>query len=509
DDSSCITTQSIEITEPDTLTVDVGETVDILCFGDSTGSISLLTTGGTQPYNFSLDSTVFQPDSLFEGLTAGAYQVLVVDDSGCVARVDTQLTEPPRLDASIVQQVDVDCFANDNGTLEVSVQGGTPRYLYSLDGDTLTDVFLFSDLSPGNYEITVQDDNGCQDLLQDLQIDEPDSLEVNLAKMDVLCFGESSGRLEALVQGGLGSYSFDWSPQNTGNAIDSLLENVPIGDYSVLVTDENDCTDTASLQINQPDTLILFLDDLQEAYCDWDNGFASVIATGGATPYRYIWEGPSPREGVSQQNIFGGRYVVAVQDTNGCLDTLTVDVPQVPPATPFFTTSPTSDTTILLSDAMVLFQNQSVGAVSYVWDLGANGGTTDETNPRFQYQEAGTYEVTLTAYNEYFVCPVDFTVTLEIVPDGVLYIPNAFTPNGDGLNDIFIPKAFLFGYKDYRLTVWNQWGQLIYSTTDPTEGWDGTFNGRDSPGGGYLWEAEIIGPRDKIESFKGTITLLR
>ncbi|MEO1417119.1 MAG: gliding motility-associated C-terminal domain-containing protein [Bacteroidota bacterium] len=508
DDSSCITTQPIEITEPDTLTLDIGEAVDILCFGDSTGSIALFTTGGTQPYSFSLDSTVFQPDSLFEGLTADTYQILVVDDSGCVARVDTQLTEPPRLEASIVQQVDVDCFGNDNGTLEVFVQGGVPRYLYSLDGDTLTDVFLFSDLPPGNYEITVQDDNGCQDLLQDLQIDEPDSLEVNLAKTDVLCFGESSGRLEALAQGGLGSYSFDWSPQNTGNALDSLLENVPIGDYNVLVTDENGCTDTASLQINQPDTLILFLEDLQEAYCDWDNGFGSVRATGGTTPYRYVWEGASPREGASQQNIFGGSYVVAVQDTNGCLDTLTVDVPQVPPATPFFTTSPTSDTTILLSDARILFQNQSVGAVSYVWDLGANGGTTDEINPAFQYQEAGTYEVTLTAYNEYFVCPVDYTVTLEIVPDGVLYIPNAFTPNGDRHNQRFVIKGE--GIVDMTCIIFDRWGRQIMTFDSLDGGWNGLDRGGNpAPEGVYTYRVRaLFNSGDQVDK-AGTVTLIR
>ncbi|MEL6131898.1 MAG: hypothetical protein AAFR59_00900, partial [Bacteroidota bacterium] len=358
DDSSCVTTQVIEITEPDTLTTDIAETVDILCFGDSTGSISLLTKGGSQPYTFSLDSIEFQPDSLFENLLAGSYQITVVDDSGCVAQVDTVLSEPPLLEASIIQQIDVDCFGNDNGTIEVAASGGVPNYLYSLDGDTLTGVSLFAALSPGNYEVEVIDQNGCEVLLQDLGIDEPDSLVVALTKEDVLCFGESSGQLAAQVQGGFGNYLATWTPSTIGAPSDLLLQNVPTGSYQVLLTDENNCTDTASIFVDQPDTLILFLDDFRESYCDWENGFGSVFAIGGTTPYRYTWDGGSPRIGPSQENILGGGYLVSVQDTNGCLDTLNVDIPQVPPATPFFVTNPPSDTTILLSQANIQFQNQ-------------------------------------------------------------------------------------------------------------------------------------------------------
>lgn len=311
----------------------------------------------------------------------------------------------------------------------------------------------------------------------------------------------------------------------------------------------------------------------------------------------YSWnfqDGSAPVATVNPVHLYTipGEFPVglSIRDFNGCTNTVNLPVAYFP-APPVLLINPSASTGCEPHD--VVFVNNSVpidSTYDYEWDFG-DGGTSQAQNPRYVYQEAGTYDVYLavtspigcfidTTFDQFITirespradfnfnpimpsnlrrdvtftdasqraiswryriddffqtnqrnftytfrdtgiinvtqfvthpsgCVDSITKPIDIEPIITFHAPNAFTPNGDGLNDIFIPKAFLFGYKEYRLTVWNQWGQRIFATTDPNEGWDGSFQGRDSPGGGYLWEAEIIGPRDKVESYKGTVTLLR
>ncbi|MGB3549036.1 MAG: gliding motility-associated C-terminal domain-containing protein, partial [Saprospiraceae bacterium] len=107
-------------------------------------------------------------------------------------------------------------------------------------------------------------------------------------------------------------------------------------------------------------------------------------------------------------------------------------------------------------------------------------------------------------------CIDSLTQTIDVEPQITFFMPNAFTPNGDGLNDELIPKAFLFGYQSYAFRIWNRWGAAIFTTEDPNEGWTGrSENNQDAPGGVYLWEAQITGPRGKVTKYRGEAVLLR
>ncbi|MEL6651226.1 MAG: hypothetical protein AAFQ87_10525, partial [Bacteroidota bacterium] len=200
DSLSCTDTLSIEISQPDSLISGIQQSVDILCFGDSTGSILLSTQGGTTPYIFQL-GPASQNDSLFSNLPAGNYSITVLDQQGCSVLVEDSLTQPSLLEAEVELQ-DIRCFGEANGSIEVLGSGGVRPYQYQLGGSVPQSGNLIGPLSPGTYEITLTDDNGCSVLRSSLTLEEPDSLTVNLTGQDLTCYLAQNGQIRADIQGG-------------------------------------------------------------------------------------------------------------------------------------------------------------------------------------------------------------------------------------------------------------------------------------------------------------------
>ena len=506
DDSGCVVTVPVLITQPDSLTLAVDSLLDIACFGDATGFIDLQAQGGTLPYAFSADSLAFQGDSLFAGLTAGAYSLWVRDDSGCVARLDTGLREPPDLVITLAEQVDVQCFGLANGQLEASATGGVTPYLFDLNQGLPTADSAFAGLAPGRYTLRVTDQNGCQDSLPDLAITEPDLLTVAAVVDDVNCYGVNDGSIRALPAGGTRPYTYAWSSEPP--QADSLASALFAGTYSLQLTDANGCDTSLTAEVHEPDSLILLPVSQTAAFCDWANGAAEVGATGGTQPYRYLWEGLSGLNAPIATDIFGGLYRIQVTDSLGCTDTTSLFIDNTPPAVPAFRMDPPAGDSILASRMPVRFFNESAGAVAYRWDFGVPGVVSDEENPRFQYPEPGTYTVTLTAYNPFIVCPTDFSLTFTIIPDGQLFIPNAFSPNDDGHNDWF--RVGGEGIRQMELIIFSRWGRELARLQSLEDGWDGrSYQGQPMPEGVYTYVVQAtLNNGARIER-GGTITLFR
>jgi gliding motility-associated-like protein len=173
----------------------------------------------------------------------------------------------------------------------------------------------------------------------------------------------------------------------------------------------------------------------------------------------------------------------------------------LPTPTANFTFSPTMPQ----ANVPTTFTNTSYNATRYAWDFGDNQSST-EINPVHQYNKTGTYTSCLTAYNNYG-CPstVCKPVPAEVVP--LIGLPNAFSPNGDGENDILYVRGAAI--KTMDLKIYNRWGQLVFETTKQEIGWDGTFNGQPQPieAYGYVLQVSFIDGTSRL--LKGNITLLR
>ncbi len=505
DDSGCVTIFPIEITQPDSLILDVFQLRNVACFGDSMGEVHLTTLGGTQPYAFSVNGSSVSADSLFEGLAAGEYDFLVRDDSSCTDTVSVSISQSDSLILSLTNQTDIDCYGNDNGEVSVMGSGGVGPYSFRLDslawgGDT-----AFANLTPGQHLIELQDDSLCmRSLLVD--IFEPEVLTSEVIPLGVACYGDQTGEAEILLTGGTQPYAVLWSTGDTGVKVMDLLP----GKYQAQVVDANGCALDDEVEISQPDTLTLNLlaGSIVEAYCDWPNGMAAVETAGGVQPHTVTWEGENTLEGFSVNQLFGDTtYQVSVTDANGCVTTITAKLPHTPPASVAFDTDPEHEGGILLSRADVQFVNLTTGAESYEWEFG-DGGASVETSPIHTYADTGVYEVKLTANNSYQVCPVDTILMLHIIPDGSVFMPNAFTPNDDGVNDDF--KLVYEGLVSCHWEIYDRWGKVIVSFDQASATWDGrSADGRPVPEGTYLirLEAQLNSGRTYMNG--GSVMVIR
>jgi len=160
-----------------------------------------------------------------------------------------------------------------------------------------------------------------------------------------------------------------------------------------------------------------------------------------------------------------------------------------------------------LDNPHINFSNLSFGHNSAIWDFG-DGTILNDTISKIlhTYQDTGHYKVSLAISNE-FGCTDNIAYTIIIDPIFIIYIPDAFTPNGDNINDAFGPSVY--GIKEFEMTIYDRWGGIIYQTTDKDKPWDGTMNANKTQGGIYSYAIVATDQKDKPHKFVGYFTLVR
>ena len=158
----------------------------------------------------------------------------------------------------------------------------------------------------------------------------------------------------------------------------------------------------------------------------------------------------------------------------------------------------------------VSFTNLSDRERSWQWNFGGLGSSQEE-NPNFTFQDTGVYRVNLTVFHETTSCTDTISKLIDVAPVVRFFLPNAFTPNNDASNDKFLGNGFYDGLADFQMTIWNRWGEQVFATTDPREGWNGqkNNNGEFSPQGVYVYKVSYISPRGESENLDGHVTLIR
>lgn len=242
DDSLCTSIDTFQLIEPQLLSLDVSK-MDNECFGDRSGSIDLTTSGGTTPYSFAWSNNAITED--LDRLPAGEYQVDVMDANGCEVSTTVTIEQPITITAE-VSSLPVLCFGEENGSISVTVDGGSPPFQYSLDNQIYSSNSTFIGLSASQYNVYVRDVNGCV-LRTTIEVGSPGPISVNAGPDLTINFGESI-QLLGLVENAQGDVNYVWSPPYTDSTLlscffcrDPFASPEFTGDFTILVFDENGC----------------------------------------------------------------------------------------------------------------------------------------------------------------------------------------------------------------------------------------------------------------------------
>ncbi|WP_445905228.1 PKD-like domain-containing protein [Flavobacterium sp.] len=474
------TVTGLTVSQPDDIII-TATTTPITCYGANNASITLTVAGGTGPYQAQWDNlaTGFYQNNL----AAGNYSILVTDNNGCTKTIVVNIPEAPIFTINPVV-VNISCFGANDGSINLNLIGGiSPINLTWSDGSTAG--LVRNNLPPGVYTVTIVDSKPCT-IIRSFTIVEPQPLVLGANLQDALdCNDANSGSINLLVSGGTPPFTYNWSNGTTTED----LNNIPAGNYAVLVTDSRGCTQSAQYSINRPQPLTLDVETNTNVNCETREitQIFEAQVSGGVPPIQLNWSsgtvsGANNEFMTTEQD---GLVILTATDAIGCTTTysLNVDIPVIGNAD--FNQSSYGYTAYGIYSILdpIQFTNMASGDfVSILWDFG-DGIFSNEENPIHTYILEGDYVVTQTVTYP-FGCVYIHTISLIIEKGYVLVVPTAFTPNNDSLNDTFRPVTR--GLKNVRMDVYDTWGSLIYSETgDVLRGWDGTIRGIQSENGNY------------------------
>lgn len=506
DDNGCTANTTAVVNNVGGATVNITSQTNVLCFGATSGAATASATGGSGPYDYvwtgasgTLQTTlnVSVPDPI-TGLGAGTYTVSVTDNAGCVTSVTVTITQPASaLALNLVTFTDATC-GNNNGSATVAASGGTIgagySYSWAPSGGSAASA---TGLGANNYTVTTTDANGCSTTLTVPIINSTGPTSNISAQTNISCFGGTTGSATVNATGGTGTYTYSWTG---GGGTSAIATNLAAGTYTVTV-DDGTCATTSVVTITQP-ALLQPVVNTVSANCGASDGSAGVTTSGGSGPVTYLWS-PGGATTTSITGLPAGTYTVTATDSLGCVQTGIGVVGNTGSATAFASV----DTTITLGDDVQL---NASGGTTYTWSPITGLSCVSCPNPIASPQESTTYCVSVDSLGCTDTACVRVFVDIPCPTNKDLAVPNAFSPNNDGHNDIFCLRGWDVCVTSFTIYIYDRWGEKVFFSEDPAFCWDGMYKGKpmDPAVFVYFITANFSSFADKVEQ-KGNISLIR
>ncbi|MCR5115445.1 MAG: gliding motility-associated C-terminal domain-containing protein [Bacteroidales bacterium] len=498
DDTGCKGVDSVVVTEPAPLTVSALSVNSVACNDACTGSITVQAGGGTAPYQYQWLHGA--SGTTATDLCAGVYSLVVIDDHQCqISAIYTVADTGQHHLAYEVRQISCDGDCDGLIALSPDFQGATYQVTWNQStipgGDTL------ADLCPGTYSATVDVGGGCRYELH-FQIAVGSALEfLNVYATSPDCYGDHNGALQINVAGGTAPYLYEVN----GTPGEAHLSGLAPGTYSITVTDARGCRIDTTVTITEPAPLALSATAVRPPCPEVCAGAIDLTVSGGTYPFRYNWNTAAETQDLTA--LCAGEYAVTVTDMRNCQATLALTL-----ADSSHFPSPIeawSDQDTLYAGQQTTFHATDLGAgFSYLWTPGE--GIADPTAPNT--------DAIVSTVSDYVVHVIDdagceLTDTIHLLLHEVIcdepyvFVPNAFTPNGDGKNDRLFVRSDIVLELQFR--VYDRWGEKVFETNSLDEGWDGTFRGQPCEQGVYDYYLKVV-CLGQVEFFKkGNVTLIR
>lgn len=505
DGTSCVPVASNGLTEeaipPVQLTVDDSEAI-IYCNGESTAIIRVSATGGLGNYQYSLYTdaahtglVASNTNGVFADLSMGSYYA-TVDSGDCFAQsLEIPVTEPPALTVQSTK-TDVSCFGASDGSITITPSGGTPGYQYAISPNLnrFGSNGTFTGLETGVYTVIVQDANGCYQV-EEFTIDEPSEIIINAESEDEVCAGNADGVIRIQISGGVAPYrtSLDSNADTDYAPAQYVFNNLAAGNHVVFVKDAHDCEQYIFVEIKAGANLNATVEPVYE--CDGNlptNHLSITMEDESVLPdLLYALDSSASQDLVlvpDFTDMAPGMHTLTIAHANGCMMTYDFEVVEFEPLS------------LSLSNEEInrIKVEASGGLPNYSYQL--NGGSYT-TATEFIIRETGTYQVTVTDENG---CSVTENIFVEFID---VEMPNFFTPDGDGINDLWKPKNLEI-FPNIKIIVFDRSGREVYRMTRETPGWDGIYNDTKLPAGDY-WYVITLNDREDQREFVGHFTLYR
>jgi gliding motility-associated-like protein len=511
---------------------------NVTCNTGSDGSATVTSNGGTAPITFawtnSAGSAVGSAANL-TGVPAGIYNVMVTDANGCFFNQTVTVTEPLPFTLALSQGDSV-CFGQTTPLAYVyaTAGGGTAPYTYTwmLDGSgiptlpgtpgtqTVTSVNPTTGFFSHTYSVSVVDANNCPAVGGTITTIVRPPLDAS--SLPVEGCDNDPATVSATASGGNnGPYTINWQGGSSGTSSNITINyNSPDSVYYVYYTVNDGCSSphNDSVQVTaHPLPILLFVPDPVSGCSPLNTTFNPTSNISGTTFSWDYGDGSGTGSNPSHTYVEAGNgqittYTITMTGTTafGCINTSTSTVDVWPGPLAGFYHQPNQTSEL---NPTIAFSNTTSGATSYVWNFGDPSSTNNSstaTHPSHNYDVAGSYEVVLIATNSQGC--VDTAINTVIIdPDFVIYVPNAFTPNGDGMNDYFFPKGVGISEEKYKLLIFNRWGEQIFQSDQINKGWDGTSKGSSTivQEDVYVWKIQCYDHKNEKHNLVGHVTVVK
>lgn len=472
-------------------------TVDANC-GQNNGSATVTATGGSGSFTYAWNTNPVQHSQTASNLGPGIYTV-TVNDGSCTAIATTTIAN---IGGITLQSSTVDeMCGQSNGSATITATGGLGTYSYHWSTLPPQTAATASNLTAGTYYVTVSD--GTCSKIDTVIIQNIATLNASITNIINENCGMADGSATVTSNGGTLPITYLWN--TTPSQVTPTAGNLPAGNYNVIVSDANGCSVSLNAVIVVVNFPVAAVSSIM-AHCNQPDGSATVTASGGSGNYTYLWNTGETTAAIS--GLYPGVYTVTVND--GHCDTIaSVSIANQPGPAADFTYHPNP---ITIDNAQITFTSTTENATSWQWDFGDGTGTFYGESMEHSYYAVGSYFVTLIVTDSYDCTD---TIIQEVVVHDIftIYIPNSFTPDGDGLNDVFQAYGISWEENTYEMIIYNRWGNIVYQTTDPSKPWNGGYN--NSPDRNlmipsvYIYRIKIKGFNYREMVYIGRVSLIK
>ncbi len=487
------------VTEPPVLSATASSSA-VICNGESNGKISVaVPTGGTAPYEYSIDGVNWQASNEFT-VAANTYNVIVRDANGCTVTNSVTVTQPTALSATATT-TNATCNGGNDGTITVTANGGNSNYQFATDAASFQNSNVFN-VGPGTYTITVKDNLGCTYTLPGVVVGLTNDLTYTAPGTPTICEGASA---QLSITSNATGYT--WSPatglSNAGIA-NPVASPTATTNYTVTLTYGRCTADiTATVNVNAAPVP----DAGAQGFICYGQSY-TLQASGGIdyrwTPSTYL-DNPNSANPVATPDRTTTYSLSILRDANGCPSLVTDDV-IVDVTPPIKVTTFPFDTIAYAGDQFRILATSA--ATNYLWTPSVGLSADNIADPIVTAGAVGDVVVYKVTASTSAGCKGEGFVRVQVYKGPDIYVASGFTPNNDGLNDKFFPLPV--GIREIKyFRVFNRSGQLMFETRKLNDGWDGKVAGKDQPNGVYVWMAEGITRDGKVITKKGTVTLIR